>query len=226
MDARWSLHQHLTWITLLAASKNGGSHCPNHEIPMDHIPTADSTYASEEITANWSDEVLEGVDFSRCKFSNCTFERTTFNRCTFQSCEFESSDLSLANVTGSSYSSVIFRNCKLRGINWYQTGFAFNATFLDSLLDYSSFFGMKLNKTRFSGTRMREVVFTDASVREAKFDGCNLAGAVFNHTDLERAIFTGAQNYVIDVTQNKVKGAVFELPEAMSLLSCLGIEIR
>ena len=85
---------------------------------------------------------------------------------------------------------------------------------------------MKLNKIKFSGSCLKEVTFIDTVARDAKFDRCDLAGAVFNHTDLGRADFTGAQNYTIDVTHNQVKGAVFDLPEAVSLLSFLGIKIR
>lgn len=195
-------------------------------IPMDPIPPNSSLCTTAQITANWSDQVLENVDFSGCRFLNCVFERTVFQKCTFEDCEFESSDLSLASIAGSSFNSVLFRNCRLRGIHWHQAGFSFDAQFLDSKLDYSSFFGMKLNKIRFSGSSLKEVAFVDAVAREAKFDRCDLVGAAFNHTDLGRADFTGARNYTIDVTNNQVKGAMFDLPEAVSLLSFLGIKIR
>ena len=114
----------------------------------------------------------------------------------------------------------------LHGIAWHQVGFAFDVAFLDCQLDYSSFFGMKLNKVRFTGSRLKEVAFIDAVAKGAHFGGCDLGGAVFSHSDLSRADFSGAQGYDIDVTQNQVKGAVFELPEAVRLLSYFGIRLK
>ena len=193
---------------------------------MTEIPRKDAVCDTEKITGNWSDQVFERVEFFNCEFKNCVFERAIFRECMFENCEFESSDLSLASIVGSSFSPTVFKKCKLHGIAWHQVGFAFDVAFLDSHLDYSSFFGMKLGKIRFTGSRLTEVTFVDSIVRDGNFVGCDLSGTVFNHTDLSRANFMGAQNYTIDVTNNQVKGATFELPEAVRLLSFFGIKIK
>jgi len=193
---------------------------------MNDVPSDRSLQSSAKFSANWTDGILEGVEFYDCKFNQCVFERTVFRDCAFENCEFESCDLTLASIVGSTFNPVVFRNCKLHGIAWHQAGFSFDTSFLDCQLDYSSFFGMKLNKLRFNGSRLTEVTFVDAIARDARFTGCELQGAVFNQTDLSRADFTGARNYAIDMRQNQVKGATFELPEAVNLLSFFGIKVK
>jgi len=192
---------------------------------MVDSPANGSLQTSETFKENWSGQRVERVEFCDCAFTNCAFERTVFSDCAFEDCEFESCDLTLADIAGSSFSSVVFRNCKLHGIAWHKAGFSFDAAFLDSRLDYSSFFGMKLNKTRFTGSRLTEVTFVDAVAREADFSRCELKDTVFLQTDLSRANFTGAKNYSIDVRENQVKGAKFDLPEAVNLLTSFGIKI-
>lgn len=192
---------------------------------MADAPENGSLQTSQTFRENWNNQVIERVEFCGCKFTNCVFERTVFSDCAFEDCEFESCDLTLASIVGSSFSSVVFRDCKLHGIAWHQVGFSFDASFLDSQLDYSSFFGMKLNKTRFTGSRLTEVTFVDAVAREADFSRCELKDTVFLQTDLTRANFKGAKNYAIDVRENQVKGATFDLPEAVNLLTYFGIRI-
>lgn len=192
---------------------------------MADSPANGSLQTSETFKENWSGQRVERVEFCGCTFNHCVFERTVFSDCVFEDCEFESCDLTLAEITGSSFSSVVFRNCKLHGIAWHKVGFSFDAAFLDSRLDYSSFFGMKLNKTRFTGSRLTEATFVDAVAREADFSRCELKDTVFLQTDLTRANFTGAKNYAIDVRENHVKGAIFDLPEAVNLLTSFGIKI-
>ncbi|GAA5129035.1 pentapeptide repeat-containing protein [Luteolibacter yonseiensis] len=192
---------------------------------MADVPANGSLQTSETFRENWSDRTVGRVEFCGCEFRNCTFERTVFSDCSFEDCLFDTCDLTLAGIVGSSFSSVTFRNCKLHGIAWHKVGFSFDASFLDSQLDYSSFFGMKLNKIRFTGSRLKEVTFVDAVAREADFSRCEFKDTVFLQTDLSRADFTGARNYAIDVRENQVKGAKFDLPEAVSLLSSFGIRI-
>ncbi|MDB6078985.1 MAG: pentapeptide repeat-containing protein [Akkermansiaceae bacterium] len=190
-------------------------------------PASGSVFAGENFQkVNWSGKELDRVEFSGCGFRQCGFERTVFRDCLFEDCEFEACDLTLAEVTGSSFNPAVFRNCKASGIVWYRVGFAFDAAFLDCQLDYSSFFGMKLNRVRFTGSRLKEVTFVDAVAKDVHFKGCDLEGAVFTHTDLSRADFTGAMRYDINVTQNQVKGAIFDLPEAVRLLSYFGIKLK
>lgn len=192
---------------------------------MVDVPADGSLQTSGTFRGNWNGRVLERVEFCGCKFTNCVFERTTFRDCAFEDCEFQSCDLTLASIVGTSFSSVVFLDCKLHGIAWHQAGFSFDASFSECQLDYSSFFGMKLHKTKFTGSRLTEVTFVDAVAKDANFSRCELKGTVFLQTDLSRANFTGARNYSIDVRLNQIKGAIFDLPEAVNLLTPFGIKI-
>ncbi|MDP2103500.1 MAG: hypothetical protein Q8K26_01100 [Candidatus Gracilibacteria bacterium] len=49
---------------------------------------------------------------------------------------------------------------------------------------------------------------------------------LFQNSNLTKVNFSGATNYYIDPTQNKLKGAKFSQPEVLSLLAGFGIEIE
>jgi uncharacterized protein YjbI with pentapeptide repeats len=59
----------------------------------------------------------------------------------------------------------------------------------------------------------------------ASFARTDLAESVFLNTDLTQADLSQARNYRIDPGQNKIARARFSLPEAMSLLYNMDIEM-
>ena len=65
--------------------------------------------------------------------------------------------------------------------------------------------------------------FREADLSETDFDGTDLSESLFLNTNLTEADFVGAMNYDISPEKNKLKGAKFSLPEAMSLLFNLDI---
>jgi fluoroquinolone resistance protein len=93
-------------------------------------------------------------------------------------------------------------------------------------VSYSNFFGLPVTRIALKDCVAREVEFGEADLSEAVFTGTDFQGAVFLHTNLTRAEFSGARNYAIDPTANTIKGAVFTLPEAVSLLRGFDIVIR
>ena len=70
-----------------------------------------------------------------------------------------------------------------------------------------------------------DVDFREADLSKADFSGTDLTGAQFGRTNLTGANLESARNYRIVPAENTLKGARFSLPEAMSLLSGLDIEI-
>jgi uncharacterized protein YjbI with pentapeptide repeats len=90
-------------------------------------------------------------------------------------------------------------------------------------LNYSAFIGLKLEKIRIKDCISREVDFSDANLEQADFGGTELENAIFRNSNLAGANFVGAKNYFISPQNNRLKGAKFSLPEAMSLL--YGLEI-
>ena len=70
-----------------------------------------------------------------------------------------------------------------------------------------------------------EVDFREADLSRADFSGTDLSNSLFSKTDLSGADFSQARNYHLDPGQNKLKGAKFSLPEAMSLLYAMEIDL-
>ena len=55
--------------------------------------------------------------------------------------------------------------------------------------------------------------------------GSDLGGARFSRSDLRRARLERAYGYLIDTNDNKVTGMRVSLPEAVSLISSIGVEL-
>ena len=71
----------------------------------------------------------------------------------------------------------------------------------------------------------KEVDFSEANLSEADCTFTDFTSSQFRHTDLSGADFRGASNYFIQPHLNTLKKTRFSLPEAMSLLYNLDIEI-
>ena len=174
---------------------------------------------------NYEDKHLVRRYFDNCVFYKSTIKGCLFEDCTFNKCTFEESDLSLIKFKDSYVHDISLVNCKAIGILWYDTMNPFSVTGLNSILSYSSFFGKNLKKIKLNNCVAREVDFTSCNMNSADLKGTDFLGATFSDTDLRLADFTGAQNYQIDPSGNKIKGATFQLPAAISFLDSLGINI-
>jgi uncharacterized protein YjbI with pentapeptide repeats len=71
----------------------------------------------------------------------------------------------------------------------------------------------------------RDVEFSQAILAKASFGETSLSGASFNGADLTDADFRTAKGYSIHPLHTKVKGARFSYPEALVLLSALGVRV-
>ena len=93
-------------------------------------------------------------------------------------------------------------------------------------LRHCVFFGLDLKSFNFSRTDLSGSVFDGCHLEEASFQECRLGGASFAQNDLSGADFRGAEEYFFSLESNRVKGARFSLPEAVNLLSALGVVIE
>lgn len=173
---------------------------------------------------------FEGKEFDKCTFRNCSFDETTFVDCVFRDSSFTECDLSMAQVTKSSFIEVMFNKCRLTGVNWSQARWPSvplhtPVTFQECMLNYCVFLGVALKKAAFRDCVAHEVDFSEADLSGCDFSGTDLAGATFNQTNLAGAMLERAQNYSIDLRSNRVNGARFSLPEAVSLLRGSGVVI-
>lgn len=167
--------------------------------------------------------------FIDCDLSNCEIYESTFRDCKFINC-----NLSLSKFTDTNFSDITLTSCKLIGIDWTalerenrhpKKRKKFSITFQNSILDYSVFIGMNLYSASFIDSTLKEVSFENANLESANFKNTDLIGSSFRDTILLKADFSTAINYTINASINQVKGAKFSLPEAITLIHALEIEI-
>jgi uncharacterized protein YjbI with pentapeptide repeats len=173
-------------------------------------------------------ETIEGKEFDECVFRNCTLQETTFRGCVFRDSTFLECDLSMSEVTNSSFAKVSFKKCRLTGINWSNARWPAvplhtPVSFDECMLNYSIFQGVPLKKAAFLNCVAHEADFSAADLSGCDFAGTDLTGATFNQTNLSSAQLERAHSYAIDLRSNRLVGAQFSLPEAASLLRGAGI---
>lgn len=174
---------------------------------------------------NYEDKHIIGRYFDNCVFHKSTIKGCLFEDCSFNKCTFEETDLSLIKFKDTYVSDCILINCKAIGVLWYDTLNPFAIQAKGTILSYSSFFGKNLKKVKLQKCIAWEVDFTGCNMSSADVSGTDFMGSTFSDTDLRLANFTGSENYHIDPAGNKIKGATFQLPAAISFLDSLGIKI-
>ncbi len=172
------------------------------------------------------DKKVNHKEFEDCIFKNCDFSNSNFSNNSFIDCEFIDCNLSMINLAGSDLKTVVFKNCKLLGIQFQACNdFLFQVSFYDCILDYASFANKKMPKTIFHSCNMKEVTFIGTDLSGASFENCNLENAIFNETILAAANFTKAYNYTIDPEFNPMKKAKFSNEGIIGLLEKYDIKI-
>jgi fluoroquinolone resistance protein len=183
---------------------------------------------------------FSGRDFARTKvseseFEGCTFDKCAFNEavlshCRFIKCRFVGCDLSLARPENCKFTEVSFVECKLVGVDWALIGEAkadrmlFAVSFDRCVLDYAVFKGLPVKSI--VKCTARETDFSEADMQDADCGETDFAAATFMRTDMRGADFSGARNYTIEPTQNKVRKAQFSWPEAGGLLVGFGVVLE
>ncbi len=173
---------------------------------------------------------LRNVAFSGCLFDRCSFGGAELSGCSFTDCTFTTCDLSLAKVPTSRFIDVRFLDSKLVGFDWTivdrPAKLALQVSFERCLVSQSSFFGVNLHGLRLLDSTAREADFAAADLGDAVLTRTDLAGALFSDTNLTGADLRGATGYLIDPLQNRVRKARFSMPDAIGLLTGLGVQIE
>lgn len=158
-------------------------------------------------------------DYENCSFTNCNFAKTTLLKNTFIDCKFDNCNLSSANINGTSFQETSFTNCKMMGLRFEDCNqFLLTVTFINCILNFSTFYKVKLKNTRFSNCSLQEVDFTETDLTATDLGNCNLLQAVFDNTILEKADLRTAVNFSIDPERNKLKKAKFSATTLSGLL--------
>lgn len=183
-------------------------------------------YITDQTFEGLTIENLTTAEYENCVFQSCQLNGADLSNFTFVDCEFISSDLSSIRSKKTSFRDAYFRDCKLMGIHFEDCNpYGLRCTFESCTLDYSFFYQCPLKGTKFSNCRLTEVDFTEAGLEGVSFEGCQLTGSVFQMSNLEKANFTGAQGFIIDPSNNRMKGAKFSQEGLAGLLIPFGIEI-
>lgn len=173
---------------------------------------------------------IDNKEFDNCVFEGCNFSDAQFMNCKFYECKFIQCNLSMITVKECSFFDVVFEETKALGINWTQAAWPrikLNSPlkFYRCILNNSSFFGLCITEIAMVECKAKEIDLRGADCREADFSYTDFAHGLFGNTNLAEANFSEAINYNIDLFHNNIKKAKFSLPEAMSLLNGLDIEL-
>lgn len=173
---------------------------------------------------------VAGSEFRECSFVRCALREVAFRACAFDDCSFVECDLSLVKLPHSTFAACRLDDCKIIGVNWTEARWPKArlwepVRFHRCVLDHSTFMGLGMKGIRMTRCTAKDVDFRETDLSGADFSGTELSGSLFASTDLTEADLSGASGYSIDPAVNKLKGAKFSLPEALALLSGLGIEL-
>mgnify|MGYP000680907090 CR=1 FL=1 len=139
--------------------------------------------------------------------------------------------MNVVDFTGSRFEETRVDSCKLTGVDWTKVDYTEFITeapfsFYSSVLDYSSFFGEKLENMTLHNCRLIEVDFREADLTGGNFSGSELSDSQFRNTNVSSCDFREAYSYTIDIRINTIAGAKFSRDEAVSLLESLDIVLE
>ena len=188
----------------------------------------EDNFAEEFRDLDLSTAAIVSKEFEECIFVNCDFSDAQLRHCIFEDCRFLKCNLSVMKVDGCRFSGVVFEESKLSGIDWTKAIYSdilldAPLTFLNCIVDYSSFYGLSLQSLVMRECKAHDVDFRESDLTGADLRESDLTDSLFRNTNLSGADLTLAENYRIDINVNTIKGARFSRYEALSLLD--GLEI-
>ncbi|GGW65163.1 uncharacterized protein YjbI with pentapeptide repeats [Winogradskyella epiphytica] len=188
------------------------------------LPVIDNQTFSKQDYAK--DDLLK-AEYEDCTFINCDFNNSDLTSVAFLTCEFIDCNFSNANITQTTFNNVNFKGCKLLGVKFHRCNeFLLSFSCSDCLINFSSFYKVKLNQTKFYKCILHQVDFTDAQAKHAIFDDCDLSQSIFYNTNLEHADLSSAYNFSIDPSLNQIKNAYFSKSNLIGLLNAFKIRVK
>ena len=183
--------------------------------------------AESILRGDFTDWWGEDHSLERSRLVQAQLIGTASNRLRALDVRIEGSDLSGSDFDESSFTRVVFRECRLSGAVFTR------CSFRDVL-----FSGCRLNQANFAMSETSTVMFEDTDLRESDFYAANLSGTRFFDCNLSGAQFskattTGVRFHGSTLTDIKggqaLAGAVIEssqvLPVALAVLADLGIRV-
>lgn len=177
----------------------------------------------EELEAPGFD--LSGKDFCRCVFRRAKLPESRWRGARLEECVFEECDLTRFVPSDLRAHDVVFRTCKLLGVEWTSASQNPDVKFEDCVLRYASFVGTNLRGVRFVRSQITEANFLDTDLSGADFTGSDLTGTTFSGATLARADLTTATGAYFDPAKNRVKDARIAVETAALIASSLGMKV-
>jgi len=166
-------------------------------------------------------------EYENCTFVNCDLANTDLSNISFTDCEFKNCDMSMAKVNQTAFRTVGFENCKLLGLRFGACNpFLLNFTFNSCVLNYSSFYQLKLKNFYLQNCKLEEVEFIKTDLTNARLINCDFDRAVFENTVLNKADLRTSYNYSINPEFNQRSRTKFSLASVPGLLDKYDIIIE
>ncbi len=164
--------------------------------------------------------------YEQCRFIRCDFTGIDLSKVTFVDCSFELCNLSSIKVGGTVMNECRFIESKLIGINFADMAQETLALcFKQCRIDSSIFDNVQLPGINFGESELLRCEFLWSDFSGADFSSCNLKGTRFSNCNIEKSDFRGTDNLMIDLQDNRVKGASFSISAAPELLLPFGIHL-
>jgi uncharacterized protein YjbI with pentapeptide repeats len=133
----------------------------------------------------------------------------------------------MANLKSTSFRDARFKDCKLLGLRFDECdNFLLSFNFENCIVNFSSFYGLKLKGVKFKGCKLEQVDFAGSDLRNSRFQECDLSGANFGNTNLESSDLQTAANFSIDPEANRIYKAKFSIQNITGLLDKYTIIIK
>ncbi|MBI4836587.1 MAG: pentapeptide repeat-containing protein [Candidatus Abawacabacteria bacterium] len=178
---------------------------------------------------SWANKDLSKQEFQDCIFEQSDFSYADLSYSSLQNVTFISCNLSGINLTNSRLLGVTFNGCKLTGVDFHQCASTLGSprfSFSQCVVNGCNFSDLKLSKTPFLNSQLENCVFNNTDLTEADFSMTHLSNTLFHSCKLQKSNFITSRNYIVDPTSNTITKAKFSLPEAISLLKFLDIELQ
>ncbi|MBO9636377.1 MAG: pentapeptide repeat-containing protein, partial [Chitinophagaceae bacterium] len=116
------------------------------------ICSMDKRYFEDEVfeKMNFRETPLAKGEYEACSFRQCDLSDCDLSGILFIDCDFTGCNLSLAKIVKTGFQGVTFKECKMLGLHFETCNeFGLAMSFHHSVLNHSSFYGVKLKKTLF-----------------------------------------------------------------------------
>ncbi|GAA4907149.1 hypothetical protein GCM10025789_28320 [Tessaracoccus lubricantis] len=187
----------------------------------------DEVFVEETLTGALGSTALKAMEFDGCTFTGASMHQGRLFGASFTECRFVDCDLSLADLTNTSFVSCTFERSKFVGVAWGKLGPSGlgQPYFTECKLDLGSFQLATAERWVFERCSLADVDFTSCKLGRSRFTDCDLTGARFADADLRDANLKGSHGYHIDLGTCRTKGLrLTPDDDALALLRQFGVQ--